>query len=119
MTDAGGRFGVQNTSTELADASTLRSLKFGGSPDKEADSSPGDSSTNVEKGSLRVDDARKSSVIIGDEEIEFLSHEAPFPEDEAAEKETQQFTFRAVAVGCILGGVIAASKQVFTRTIPA
>jgi hypothetical protein len=39
-----------------------------------------------------------------------FSHEDPFPVDEDAEQEDHQFTFRAVFVGCILGGVIAASK---------
>ena len=100
MTDTGGAFGVHNTSTELADASTLRSLKKGSFIEKEAEARPSDSTSNIEKGSLRT----------GSEQIEFLAHGEPFPEDEAAEKETQQFTFRAVLVGCILGGVIAASK---------
>ncbi|TFK48797.1 OPT oligopeptide transporter [Heliocybe sulcata] len=36
--------------------------------------------------------------------------EDPFPEDPNAEPELQQFTFRAVFVGSILGGVIAASN---------
>lgn len=39
-----------------------------------------------------------------------LSHEEQFPIDPNAEPELQQFTFRAVFVGCCLGGVIAASK---------
>lgn len=46
----------------------------------------------------------------------FLSHEQQFPEDPDAELETQQFTARAVIVGCVLGGVIAASKSVFLKT---
>jgi hypothetical protein len=39
-----------------------------------------------------------------------LSHEEQFPLDPSAQEETAQFTFRAVFVGCCLGGVIAASK---------
>jgi hypothetical protein len=39
-----------------------------------------------------------------------FSHEDPFPVDEDAIQEDHQFTFRAVFVGCLLGGVIAASK---------
>ncbi|OQN99692.1 hypothetical protein B0A51_18823, partial [Rachicladosporium sp. CCFEE 5018] len=38
-----------------------------------------------------------------------LSHEFQFPEDPNAPEE-HQFTFRAVFVGCVLGGVIAASN---------
>ncbi|EMC91390.1 hypothetical protein BAUCODRAFT_80544 [Baudoinia panamericana UAMH 10762] len=39
-----------------------------------------------------------------------LSHEEQFPIDPDAEEELHQFTFRAVFVGCVLGGVIAASN---------
>jgi hypothetical protein len=39
-----------------------------------------------------------------------LSHLEQFPIDPDAPEELQQFTFRAVFVGCCLGGVIAASK---------
>ncbi|KAL9106236.1 MAG: hypothetical protein Q9227_008704 [Pyrenula ochraceoflavens] len=41
-----------------------------------------------------------------------LSHEEQFPIDEDGEIETQQFTFRAVFTGCVLGGIIAASNAV-------
>ncbi|KAK5170129.1 uncharacterized protein LTR77_004713 [Saxophila tyrrhenica] len=42
--------------------------------------------------------------------IEMLSHEVQFPIDPTAQEETHQLTFRAVFVGCVLGGVIAASN---------
>ena len=45
-------------------------------------------------------------------ELDILSHEEQFPIDPDAEEETQQLTFRAVFIGCCLGGVIAASKYV-------
>ena len=48
----------------------------------------------------------------GEAEHILLSHEEQFPEDPNADLETQQFTVRAVVVGCLLGGVIAASKYV-------
>lgn len=34
----------------------------------------------------------------------------PFPEDMDSQPETQQFTFRAVAIGCCLGAVVSASN---------
>lgn len=34
----------------------------------------------------------------------------PFPEDPSAPEETTQLTFRAVAVGCILGLIVGASN---------
>lgn len=60
-----------------------------------------DSTVNVEKGDVLDHDY---------DPLALLSNEDPFPMDEATEKETQQFTFRAVFVGCCLGGVIAAAK---------
>ena len=45
-----------------------------------------------------------------EEELDMLSHEEQFPIDPDAEEEVQQLTFRAVFVGCCLGGVIAASN---------
>ena len=40
-----------------------------------------------------------------EEEVLLLSHEEQFPIDPTAPEETHQFTFRAVFVGCCLGGV--------------
>lgn len=62
-----------------------------------------DPSTSVENGDVHPLESDK-------DDTGFLSHEEQFPEDPSAELETQQFTARAVIVGCILGGVIAASK---------
>jgi hypothetical protein len=39
------------------------------------------------------------------EEAVLLSHEEQFPVDPSAPEETQQLTFRAMFVGCVLGGV--------------
>lgn len=40
-----------------------------------------------------------------EEDAVLLSHEEQFPIDPTAPEETQQLTFRAVFVGCVLGGV--------------
>jgi hypothetical protein len=45
---------------------------------------------------------------------QMLFHEDPLPIDTDAPVETQQFTIRAVLVGCILGDVISASKRVIS-----
>ena len=69
---------------------------------------PSDPSTTTEKGNvIRVSDREQD---YDEDENIFLSHEEQFPIDPNAEEETHQFTFRAVFVGCCLGGVIAASK---------
>jgi hypothetical protein len=67
--------------------------------------SSSDPSVFAEKGDLvqiREDEQQ-------DEHIDF-GHEEQFPIDPNVEEEEHQFTFRAVFVGCCLGGVIAASK---------
>lgn len=70
-------------------------------------SSSSDPSTIAEKGDvINVTDA----VVDEAEAHVFLSHEEQFPIDPDAPEEEQQLTFRAVFVGCCLGGVIAASK---------
>lgn len=63
---------------------------------------------NVEKGEIYRYNSRNSEVVEG--ELTILSTEDPWEEDEAGLRETQQFTFRAVFVGCCLGAVIGASK---------
>lgn len=78
---------------------------------------------NIEKDRSNSNDsdpavvAEKGEMFIVEEEPEedddgnFLySHEEQFPIDPNAEVEEQQFTIRAVFVGCCLGGVIAASN---------
>lgn len=63
---------------------------------------------NVEKGEIYRYNSRGTD---GDEGmVTVLSTEDPWDEDEAGLRETQQFTFRAVFVGCCLGAVIGASK---------
>lgn len=65
------------------------------------------SSESIEKGNdfsyeiNRVPSVEEGEVLMASDE--------PFPQDPNAEEE-QQFTVRAVLVGCVLGGVIAASK---------
>ena len=44
-----------------------------------------------------------------DDEHENLGTTDPFPQDPDAVEE-QQFTFRAVFVGCLLGAIVSASK---------
>lgn len=63
---------------------------------------------NVEKGEIyRYNSGGTDG---DDEEVVILSTSEPWDEDEAGLRETQQFTFRAVFVGCCLGAVIGASK---------
>lgn len=99
MADTGGTIGVCSTSSELTDA-TIHYI------DKSDEmSASNDPTITAEKGELvQVEDVEQDTLL--------LSHEEQFPIDPNAEEETQQFTFRAVLVGCILGGVIAASKSV-------
>ena len=78
--------------------------------------SSSDPSLNVEKGEKNYVQEQKELLTAtrttsnSEGEILLLPHTEQFPEDPDAEEETQQFTVRAVLVGCILGGVIAASK---------
>lgn len=62
--------------------------------------------TRVEKGEIVAAEPRRLDD--QDQDLQTL-YEEQFPIDENAPIETQ-FTVRAVLVGCILGGVIAASK---------
>ena len=97
MSTTGGAVGISCTSNDLAD-STIRCIE------KDDSSESNDPSISVEKGELiRVDSVK--------EDVLLLSHEEQFPIDPNEEPETQ-FTIRAVLVGCLLGGVIAASKLV-------
>lgn len=73
-------------------------------------SSSHDGSVQVEKGAV------EELTTEVDNELDAFSHEHPFPPMVDAELETQQFTFRAVFVGCILGAVISASKYVIRST---
>ncbi|OZJ02039.1 hypothetical protein BZG36_05084 [Bifiguratus adelaidae] len=44
------------------------------------------------------------------EDFGFINTDDPFPEDPNADPDDKNFTFRATLVGCVLGGVIAASN---------
>jgi hypothetical protein len=78
---------------------------------------PGDTAANSQKSSTAIEKGEKNGdfgyevtqVASVDQGQILLSSDEPFPDDPDAEEE-QQFTVRAVLVGCILGGVIAASK---------
>jgi hypothetical protein len=97
MSANGGAIGISAVSQEVTE-SMIDSIK------KDTKVSSNDASINEEKGDLIDVDEREHDNYM-------LSHEEQFPEDPNGEIETQQFTFRAVLVGCILGGVIAASKS--------
>ena len=95
--------GISSASTEVA-KSTANSI------DRDNKSTSIDPSISEEKGEvIDVDTSEHANFL--------LSHEEQFPEDPDGELETQQFTFRAVLVGSILGGVIAASKYVSSQTL--
>jgi len=97
MSSSGGAIGISSTSTEV-ELATAEEIE------KDSHSGSNDPSLTTEKGEVRVIAADS------DQDHILLSHEEQFPDDPDGEIETQQFTFRAVLVGCILGGVIAASK---------
>lgn len=94
MTDNGGAMGTGSVSTEIA-KDTIKSL--------DADSPASSTDIRMEKGDTFTVRERRGSTIS-------ITNDEPFPEDPDGEIETQQFTVRAVLVGCILGGLIAASK---------
>lgn len=97
MTDYGGAMGT-GFNEDITKATIAAELN---------DSPTGshDPSASIEKGELSDWRERHASIA----SIE-LTNNDPFPEDPDGEPELQQFTFRAVFVGCVLGGVIAASK---------
>lgn len=99
METIGGAVGVSATN-EVVD-STVHDIE------KDSKTTSNDPSINVEKGEI-VTAVRTNST---QDDALLLSHEEQFPID-PDEREEQQFTIRAVLVGCILGGVISASKSV-------
>ena len=103
MSNTGGAAGAGTASHDL-EVSTVKEIE----KDSDLSRSASDPSIRAEKGEY-VDIANREKDT-EDEDEPFLSHEEQFPIDPNAEEELQQFTFRAVFVGCILGGVIAASK---------
>ena len=102
MSANGGALGIGSASDDVQ-ISTIKELE------KESyDGSSNDRSMREEKGDMIEISQRNQSIDEGDGN-QFLSHEEQFPEDPDAPEE-QQLTFRAVFVGCCLGGIIAASK---------
>ncbi|KAK3631958.1 hypothetical protein LTR56_012432 [Elasticomyces elasticus] len=102
MSNQGGAMGIGSGSHEL-ESLTVKEIE----KDDHKDSSSEPSSI-AEKG--EVVDIVQRETNDSDEDYEMLSHEEQFPIDPQAEEELQQLTFRAVFVGCCLGGVIAASN---------
>jgi hypothetical protein len=96
MSSYGGALGIASASSEV-EKSMIANIS------KDSKSTSSDPSIREEKGEAAVVDATEDDHLL-------LSHEEQFPEDPNGEVETQQFTVRAVLVGCVLGGVIAASK---------
>lgn len=101
MSAQGGAMGIGTASDEVQDL-TARQIEKDGWDHNTASSDP---SVVAEKGEMIDIDEQPE-----EEDTIFLSHEVQFPIDPDAELEEHQFTFRAVFVGCCLGGVIAASK---------
>lgn len=103
MSANGGATGMGTASEEVQEF-TIKELEKDAFDDGRT---PSDPSVRAEKGETinvtnREDDDEDDSLI--------LTHEEQFPIDPNVEDEPQQFTVRAVFVGCCLGGVIAASK---------
>lgn len=98
MSNTGGAIGIKSESDDVADLTVHGIAKDISKP------SSLEPSVTMEKGELR--EVQEDE----EDEIEALSHEHPFPALPGEELETQQFTVRAVLVGCILGAVISASN---------
>jgi hypothetical protein len=113
MSSGGGAVGASSVSEGLAN-DTIRSLE------KDSKSESSDPEVVVEKGEI-INTTKISNTSSEDEEEEevthLLSHEVPFPIHPDEQPELQQFTIRAVLVGSILGGVIAASKSVLSLIV--
>ncbi|CZR58742.1 uncharacterized protein PAC_08634 [Phialocephala subalpina] len=94
MSSNGGAIGISSASQEV-EKSTVDIIK------NDSKNTSNDPSIHKEKGEVAV---------MTSDQDNLLSHEEQFPEDLEGEVETQQFTVRAVLVGCLLGGVILASN---------
>lgn len=101
MSNDGGAMGA--TSEGNVAAMTINSIKHDDSKETSTERS-----TSVEKGQLI--ETKETDEEPVEEDLSAFSHEYPFPINPDEEVETQQFTFRAVFVGCLLGAVISASK---------
>ena len=111
MSYNGGAVGVSSASYELTE-STIKSIE------KDSNSTSQNTSIHEEHGEVKQAEVIKVDNVDSaeDDGTGLLSHEEPFPIDPNEVHEEQQFTVRAVVVGCILGGIIAASKYVSPRT---
>ena len=76
-----------------------------------------DESIAAEKGELFTitEDAQRTNSVF--DANAGLTHEEQFPIDPDAPEHEQQLTVRAIFVGCCLGGVIAASKLVYSSNV--
>lgn len=106
MSNQGGAMGIGSGSQELENL-TIKEIEK-----EELRESSSEPSSIAEKGDV-IDIAQRETND-SEEDYAMLSHEEQFPIDPDAQEETQQLTFRAVFIGCCLGGVIAASKYVLT-----
>ncbi|MCJ1312990.1 hypothetical protein MMC25_006666 [Agyrium rufum] len=115
MSNNGGALGISSGDGKLLET-TVNGIETDNKP-RPFDSS--DSSIDNEKGDILPTAFEKSpsrdETLTSEHEGEIdehllLPHDEQFPPDENEDLETQQFTFRAVFVGCCLGGVIAASN---------
>ena len=100
-----GTAGTESTSQEVQDL-TIKEIEKDVS---DGGRTPSDPSILAEKGNM-IQVANREDDHEHDEDNVLLSHEEQFPIDPTAPEEIQQFTIRATLVGCILGGVIAASN---------
>ena len=97
MSNTGGALATGTENTDLTQA-TIHNLEK-------------DEKLGSEDPSLTIENGEVVSTDDNDDSVQLLSHLEQFPVDfENEELETQQLTFRAIFVGCVLGGVIAASK---------
>lgn len=102
MSSTGGAIGISAASAEL-EKSTIDGI---------------DNLSSSKDPSIREENGEVIEVNSVDQHNVMLSHLEQFPEDPDGEIEEQQFTVRAVLVGCLLGGVIAASKYVPPSILP-
>jgi len=103
MSATGGALGIGSASDEV-ETTLVHQIEKDSSFDRRASLSE----ITTEKGEV-VDFIDRVDTETEEDDNIALSHEVQFPIDPNAVEE-QQFTFRAVFVGCCLGGVIAASK---------
>ena len=115
MSNNGGALGISSGNEKLLET-TVNGIETDNKPrpfdssDPSIENEKGDTTPTIVEKSPSREDTLTSEHEGEIEEHLLLPHDEQFPPDENEELETQQFTFRAVFVGCCLGGVIAASK---------